>query len=83
MLADLAISSIFWSISSVNYCTCYFEMWPNICKYSNVPHGGPERPPVTNSSGVLTNKTSGIELYHSYRLFNYSNFSIPPLMRYL
>ena len=38
---------------------CYFEMWPNICKNQNVPHGGPERPPVPNPNSILTNINIG------------------------
>ena len=56
MPANLAISVFFWPISSVNFGICYFEMWLNICKYPNVPHRDPERPPVTIQNGILLTK---------------------------
>ena len=55
MSADLAISGIFSSILTVDFCTRDILRWPINCKYQNVPHGDPGRPPVTNQSGVLTN----------------------------
>jgi len=38
-----------------NPFTKYTRKSRPICKNQNVHHGGPERPPVTNPSGKLTN----------------------------
>ena len=41
MSANLGTSSIFWLISSVDYCTCYFEMVNQLVTIKMSTIGGP------------------------------------------
>ena len=45
----------FWFYPGVHLLHCTIQnSWPT-CKYQNIPHGDPERPPITNPNNIITN----------------------------